>query len=574
CKACLRSYHQKCSSLKRSPSAVDNRLCPECTDIMKAEEETNRSGCMQWLNGNVDDLSELLKYTIETVRAADKNCSFYEPVSTQLYPEYRNLIVNPMDLSQVDSNIKNKTYASTNSFLADIKWIFHNCIVFNSGVNNALISEVKNILRVAKQECEEIEICPDCYYNYYTMEEDNYFSAVCRRPHAIVWAKLKGHPYWPAKVIRYNEVRNEVDVRFFGTHDKCWLKPEKCFMISQNYPNNKKPTKFDQNKFDEAIRDMNRHVDQLEEKHAGKFSFHDKHVVFTVDQLYLNENPMATQRAVEFDSHDKLNGHKKVLNSYNGIAYKTLKVKTSKFDVRNHLKDCHDSAEEHKSPPIKRFKHNELNVSTKAQTNRCLSQSIGVRQELNSSIESDNSLFESRNDLKSDSHFDSNANNCKDLDENNRRFSFTHKDDIQSNHSSSSVLSKSKTYTVSGKSSEIINIDKSVAIESNSIEMDCNIGSNKSKTSLSSPSKDINLISNTFYRKLEEENNEINIKMSALEEENEDYKRTNEEFEKSIDEIKRKQCHTAVLLEYVLLYGRVSAQALEPTFKDMPSTTT
>ncbi|CAG2112582.1 unnamed protein product, partial [Medioppia subpectinata] len=42
CKACLRSYHQKCSSLKRSPSAVDNRLCPECTDIMKAEEETNR----------------------------------------------------------------------------------------------------------------------------------------------------------------------------------------------------------------------------------------------------------------------------------------------------------------------------------------------------------------------------------------------------------------------------------------------------------------------------------------------------------------------------------------------------
>ena len=98
--------------------------------------------------------------------------------------------------------------------------IYHNCIVFNSGVNQPLITEVKNILRVAKQECEEIEICPDCYRNYYTMEEDNYFAAVCRRPHAIVWAKLKGHPYWPAKVVRYNELRHEVDVRFFGTHDK------------------------------------------------------------------------------------------------------------------------------------------------------------------------------------------------------------------------------------------------------------------------------------------------------------------------------------------------------------------
>ncbi|CAG2172980.1 unnamed protein product [Oppiella nova] len=222
CKACLRSYHQKCSSLKRllSQSVVDSKLCPECTDIMGAEEGTNPSGCMQWLNGNVEELSELLRYTIETVRAADKKNSFYDPVSATLYPEYRNLIVNPMDLSLIETNIHNKLYASTNSFLADIKWVYHNCIVFNSGVNQPLISEVKNILRVAKQECEEIEICPDCYRNYYTMEEDNYFAAVCRRPHAIVWAKLKGHPYWPAKVVRYNELRHEVDVRFFGTHDK------------------------------------------------------------------------------------------------------------------------------------------------------------------------------------------------------------------------------------------------------------------------------------------------------------------------------------------------------------------
>ncbi|CAG2122385.1 unnamed protein product, partial [Medioppia subpectinata] len=53
-------------------------------------------------------------------------------------------------------------------------------------------------------------------------------------------------------------------------------------------------------------------------------------------------------------------------------------------------------------------------------------------------------------------------------------------------------------------------------------------------------------------RKLEEQNNEINIKMSALEEENEDYKRTNEEFEKSIDEIKRKQWCTNCLKEAIL----------------------
>ena len=98
--------------------------------------------------------------------------------------------------------------------------IYHNCYIFNSGNNSGLISDAKNIIRVAKQECEEIEICPDCYLNYYTLEEDNYFAAVCDKPHAIVWAKLKGHPFWPAKVVRYNHIKNEVDVRFFGTHDK------------------------------------------------------------------------------------------------------------------------------------------------------------------------------------------------------------------------------------------------------------------------------------------------------------------------------------------------------------------
>jgi len=52
------------------------------------------------------------------------------------------------------------------------------------------------------------------------MEEIDYFAAICRKPHSIVWAKLSGHPYWPAKVVRYDQHKNMIDVRFFGTHDK------------------------------------------------------------------------------------------------------------------------------------------------------------------------------------------------------------------------------------------------------------------------------------------------------------------------------------------------------------------
>ena len=122
CKTCLRSYHNKCPSLKKSSTELQS--CPECIGIMKAEEGTNPSGCMQWLNGNINAMAELLEYTIVTVKTADRNKSFHKPVSTEEYSTYRQYIVNPMDLSLVEENVKNKTYASTNSFLADIKWVF------------------------------------------------------------------------------------------------------------------------------------------------------------------------------------------------------------------------------------------------------------------------------------------------------------------------------------------------------------------------------------------------------------------------------------------------------------------
>lgn len=37
-----------------------------------------------------------------------------------------------MDLSLLDSNVKAKMYNSTDAFMADAKWIQHNCIIFNT----------------------------------------------------------------------------------------------------------------------------------------------------------------------------------------------------------------------------------------------------------------------------------------------------------------------------------------------------------------------------------------------------------------------------------------------------------
>ena len=55
-----------------------------------------------------------------------------------------------------------------------------------------IIKQVNHLLDVAKNECHEIELCPDCYWNYYHDElKTGYFHEVCLKPHTLVWARLK-----------------------------------------------------------------------------------------------------------------------------------------------------------------------------------------------------------------------------------------------------------------------------------------------------------------------------------------------------------------------------------------------
>jgi hypothetical protein len=55
-----------------------------------------------------------------------------------------------------------------------------------------------------------------------------------KRPHILVWAKLKGFPYWPAKAMKIKD--DVVDVRFFGQHDRAWVNVKDCFLYSLEQP--------------------------------------------------------------------------------------------------------------------------------------------------------------------------------------------------------------------------------------------------------------------------------------------------------------------------------------------------
>ena len=94
-----------------------------------------------------------------------------------------------------------------------MKWILHNCIIFNGGnillncinkivqfilfravlqymelilrwlnnfvVGGKLTAAAKLIVKIAKHETSEVEICPECYLNSYLKKNNNWFCEPC-----------------------------------------------------------------------------------------------------------------------------------------------------------------------------------------------------------------------------------------------------------------------------------------------------------------------------------------------------------------------------------------------------------
>lgn len=184
--------------------------------------------------------------------------------------------------------------------------------------------------------------------------------------------------------------------------------------MSKEYPTNKKPCKkFDEQKFNEAIRDMNSHLDALEIKFSGLFTFREIRTVFTVDNLYLTE------------SNPKSN---KPIKSYNGVPLKTLTIKTHKCDIGNDIRNqmnflSHGYDSEIKEPEKKKFRRSVSSNSSANSPNRQFPRNSRVRQVFSSSIDSFQETERSMIDEKTDSEVEHSVNYDFNSERNSHSFS-------------------------------------------------------------------------------------------------------------------------------------------------------
>ncbi|XP_023367707.1 protein kinase C-binding protein 1 isoform X2 [Otolemur garnettii] len=298
CELCPRVYHAKCLRLTSEPEG--DWFCPECEKITVAECIETQSKAMTMLN--IEQLSYLLKFAIQKMKQPGTD-AFQKPVPLEQHPDYAEYIFHPMDLCTLEKNAKKRMYGCTEAFLADAKWILHNCIIYNGG-NHKLTQIAKVVIKICEHEMNEIEVCPECYLAA-CQKRDNWFCEPCSNPHPLVWAKLKGFPFWPAKALRDKD--GQVDARFFGQHDRAWVPINNCYLMSKEIPFSVKKTK---SIFNSAMQEMEVYVENIRRK-FGVFNYSPFRTPYTPNSQYQMlldpTNPSAGTAKIDKQEKIKLN---------------------------------------------------------------------------------------------------------------------------------------------------------------------------------------------------------------------------------------------------------------------------
>ncbi|KFM63150.1 Protein kinase C-binding protein 1, partial [Stegodyphus mimosarum] len=257
CSTCCRAFHSSCLSKKMN---FKDGMCPEC-------QLKTIDGSDLLFPLSQDKLQRLLSYAVTQVYKSVKvpSCLWRWP-STEENVKLGQIIDGEILIDKLNGD-KNH-YKSVAAFYSDVKFILHNSHILY-GANSNEVQGAKKLLKRFKTELMDIEACPECYENKISEVRflPDFFSRICKQPHTIIWAKLKGFPYWPAKSLKV--VDDTADVRFFGTHDKAFVPVNNCFLMSREYPTPKTPK---QNKFHDAMEELNEYISRYN-KEIGTFSF-------------------------------------------------------------------------------------------------------------------------------------------------------------------------------------------------------------------------------------------------------------------------------------------------------------
>ncbi|XP_046883087.1 zinc finger MYND domain-containing protein 11 isoform X4 [Hypomesus transpacificus] len=206
CDNCFRVYHLKCLSEEHKPrDGGSHWQCVVCRGSKKK-------------NLSKQEMCKYLRFIIQRMkeRAVDLN----KKGKDTKHPMYRRLIHTALDVANIQENLAEGKYKSFDEFKADAQLIVHNTAIL-FGVHSDQAEIARLLYSDTCHELNELLLCKTCFY-LSNARPDNWFCYPCTPSHEVVWAKMKGFGYWPAKILQRED--NQVDVRFFGhQHQRAWI---------------------------------------------------------------------------------------------------------------------------------------------------------------------------------------------------------------------------------------------------------------------------------------------------------------------------------------------------------------
>ncbi|KAI5964056.1 BDF1 [Candida pseudojiufengensis] len=104
-------------------SRPKRKIQPPKPKELQYEKTTKKDPIMRYAN-------ECIK-SLNSQRYKDLNWVFLDPVDTQLFPTYLQIIKKPMDLGKIQTKLNNNEYNNPEEFESDVKLVFSNCYKFN-----------------------------------------------------------------------------------------------------------------------------------------------------------------------------------------------------------------------------------------------------------------------------------------------------------------------------------------------------------------------------------------------------------------------------------------------------------
>uniref|UniRef100_A0A8D9BDI8 Protein kinase C-binding protein 1 n=3 Tax=Cacopsylla melanoneura TaxID=428564 RepID=A0A8D9BDI8_9HEMI len=270
CRTCQKIFHVRCVTefvIKTEWVVNDTEWeCKPCVQYREYKEKDQWAPYVEYLGH--DKYKKQLRFIIEKLKKYPSAKELLRPVNTRLFPDYPQYIARPIHFEMIDQRLNDGEYRCVDTLLEDIRWMVHNSVIFNGG-SSGITKDLRSLLKNLRMELYDLDSCACCYIHAYTRPE-LWFVLPCPTPHLLVWAQLKGFPYWPAKVYDSGLEKRpgEILVKFFGDHARSWILYENIYLYSldppSECPNKRKKSK--QHDMISSLMEMERHVEFLEKE--------------------------------------------------------------------------------------------------------------------------------------------------------------------------------------------------------------------------------------------------------------------------------------------------------------------